>query len=82
MDLQVGHLNAKKLLLCAKKEVELPSVELQTSLLLSCFLFTLSYGAGCHLKRKCLNLKKCFTGMGAVTYAMPGGISLKAAKNI
>ena len=34
-------------------------------------------------ENKCLNLrKKCFTGMGAVTYAMPGGISLKAAKNI
>ena len=46
MDLKVGHLNAKKLQLCAKKEVELPSVGLQTSLLLSCFLFTLSYGAG------------------------------------
>ena len=29
-----------------KKEVELPSVGLQASLLLSCFLFTLSYGAG------------------------------------
>ena len=28
------------------KEEELPSVGLQTSLLLSCFLFTLSYGAG------------------------------------
>ena len=46
MDLKVGHLNAKKLQLCAKKEVELPSVGLQASLLLSCFLFTLSYGAG------------------------------------
>ena len=56
MDLQVGHLgisthlNAEKLQLCAKKEGELPSVGLQTSLLLSCFLFTLSYGAGYNLK--------------------------------
>merc|ERR1719234_476753 len=37
-------------------KAELPSVGLQTSLILSCFVFTLSYGAG----------------MGGVTYAMPG----------
>ena len=28
------------------KEAELPSIGLQTSLILSCFVFTLSYGAG------------------------------------
>ena len=57
---------------CAKEE-EFPSVGLQTSLLLSSFIFTLSYGAG-FIKGHQLehSLSEVIPGMGAVTYAMPG----------
>ena len=51
----------------------MPSVGLQISLLLSCFVFTLSYGAGYYtMTGSNCSIYILNTGMGAVTYAMPG----------
>ena len=46
LDLLVGYTFLKAIMKAGVKEAELPSVGLQVSLLLACFLFTLSYGAG------------------------------------
>ena len=91
MDLKVGHLNAKKLQLCIKKgsgAARSWTAGLTTSILLplhselwSRLLFIKKkYGAG-SIKNVSI-IKKCYPGMGAVTYAMPGGIHLKAAQNL
>ena len=51
----------------------MPSVGLKISLLLSCFVFTLSYGAGYYtMTDSNCSIYILNTGMGAVTYAMPG----------